>query len=96
MEYLGGKCNQCGRTGHPAGFDFHHVGDDKEFRIGSAANKSWDVIKKELDKCELLCKYCHAVHHSKYDDERLLAELQIYNGRLLEFAVKADVVKAPV
>jgi len=24
--------------------------DNKEFAIGSAANKSWEVIKKEIDK----------------------------------------------
>jgi len=79
IEYLGGKCSRCSWTGLPAGFDFHHVnGDDKEFQIGNAANISWDRLTKELDKCELLCKSCHSIAHSKHDDERLMREVLNY------------------
>lgn len=62
VVYLGGSCKECGRTGHPVIFDFHHRGD-KEFEWGRLRRKSWDKIVKELDKCDLLCAPCHRIHH---------------------------------
>lgn len=75
IKLLGGKCNKCGWTGPPAGFDFHHARGKKEFDIGQVANMKWSVIEKELKKCTLLCKCCHAILHSKQQDLRLLAEI---------------------
>jgi hypothetical protein len=66
VEFLGGKCNRCSRTGHPVIFDFHHrESDDKEFDWARLRRKSWDKITKELEKCELLCSICHRLHHIK-------------------------------
>jgi hypothetical protein len=70
VEYLGGKCNRCGWSGHISGFDFHHTDpNEKEFNPSAVnlANKSWEIVKKELDKCELLCALCHREEHSNYD-----------------------------
>lgn len=83
VKYKGGCCNRCGWIGPIAAFEFHHTNDDKEFGIGSAANKSWSVIKKEVDKCELLCSNCHRIEHSKHDDELFEEEVKKYNGNLL-------------
>lgn len=83
IAYLGGKCNRCSWQGLPAGYDFHHKSGEKDFVIGSATNKAWAVIKAELDKCELLCRCCHAIHHSKHDDELLMKEVAEYNSGLL-------------
>ena len=44
-----------------AAMEFHHV-NGKDFSIGNIANRKWEVIKKELDKCELLCSNCHRLH----------------------------------
>jgi hypothetical protein len=82
VAYLGSKCNRCGWCGNIAGFDFHHRGD-KDFNIGNVANKSWEIIKQELDKCELLCANCHRIEHSDNSSEAFLIEVNNYKGKLL-------------
>jgi hypothetical protein len=84
VEYKGGFCNRCNWKGPVAAFEFHHKDDNKEFGIGTAANKSWIVIKKEIDKCELLCSNCHRIEHSKHDEKIFLEEVKNYNGNLLK------------
>lgn len=84
VKYKGGSCHRCGWSGSISALEFHHKDDNKEFGIGTAANKSWKVIKKEIDKCELLCSNCHRTEHSKYDDELFLEEVNTYKGNLLE------------
>lgn len=80
--------------GLPAGFDFHHVRGEKDFNVSGAVNKAWEYVKRELDKCELLCRCCHAIHHSKQGDELLLKEIANYNGKLLRRDGRGG--KAPV
>lgn len=80
VEYKGGCCESCGYNKSLCGLQFHHTNpDEKEFTIGSASNKSWDVLVKELDKCILLCSNCHSEIHSKQTDERLLEYIRIHN-----------------
>jgi hypothetical protein len=61
LEYKGSKCSICGYDKCPAALDFHHKNpEDKLFNICKAKNKIFnDTIKKELDKCDLLCSNCH-------------------------------------
>lgn len=67
VEYLGGKCRDCGCTGHPTIFDFHHIDpSEKEYTIGHSKCVSFEKVKKELDKCILLCSNCHRLRHVKY------------------------------
>lgn len=75
IKMLGGKCVKCGWSGHPAAFEFHHV-RGKDFAIGSAANKSWAVVRRELKKCELLCSNCHRIEHSRSSEPELIAEAE--------------------
>lgn len=46
--------------------DFHHLEDDKEFNIadGLRKNKTINKIKKEIDKCVVLCSNCHRKLHA--------------------------------
>ncbi len=63
VEYKGGKCQKCGYNKCLGAMDFHHLNPiEKEFTISGNAGK-WENIKKELDKCELVCKNCHAEIH---------------------------------
>ena len=69
-EYIQGIKNQmycadCGER-HPAALQFHHLNsDEKTFSIGKAVNRgfSLDRIKKEMQKCAVLCANCHAIRH---------------------------------
>lgn len=82
IEYLGGYCKRCGYNSHPAALEFHHL-RDKDFTIADVANKSWDLVKKELDKCELLCSNCHRIEHSNRTEEKFMKEAAEYKGRIL-------------
>jgi len=66
IEYLGGKCKDCGLQDDPCVFDFHHTDPtQKELTLASRGGRSFKSIKAELDKCELLCANCHRKRHSK-------------------------------
>jgi len=71
IEYKGGKCKICGYDKCNRSMDFHHRDpNEKDFGIGSYKVLSWDKIKKELDKCDLLCRNCHGELHEKLDNEK--------------------------
>lgn len=86
IKYLGGKCEKCGWSGNQAALQFHHRDPrSKDFVIGNVANKSWDSIKAEMQKCVLLCANCHAIEHSSKSDDKFIKEALNYNGRTLRF-----------
>ena len=64
IEYLGGKCSKCNGVFHEACYDFHHR-DPKQKDVNPAQlfGNKWETLKKEIDKCVLLCSNCHRVTH---------------------------------
>jgi hypothetical protein len=65
VAYKGGKCFDCGGVFPACCYDFDHR-DPKEkcFMISTAhaAGKvSQEEIKKEADKCDLVCANCHRI-----------------------------------
>lgn len=63
VAYKGGRCQNCGYDKCVGAMDFHHTNPhEKDFTISGNAGR-WEIIKEELDKCELLCKNCHAEQH---------------------------------
>lgn len=69
VEYLGGKCMNCGlQSKFMSVYDFHHRNPKtKRFGLGTLVRYSWDLILEELDKCDLLCSNCHRIVHEKID-----------------------------
>ena len=66
VEYKGGKCQKCGYCKNIAALTFHHSNPDiKEFGLDMRrmCNSSLEALKKEADKCELLCHNCHMEEH---------------------------------
>jgi len=63
IEYKGGKCVGCGYDKCVRALQFHHLNpNEKEFGIGSKS-VSLEKLKKEVDKCILVCSNCHAEIH---------------------------------
>ena len=66
VEYKGGKCQHkdCGYFKCLTALEFHHLNpSQKDFQISSSSTKPWEIIKKELDKCLLVCCRCHREIH---------------------------------
>ena len=64
VKRAGNRCYDCKQQFPDYVYDFHHIDPDtKDFKLSSAVSKSWPEIKKELDKCVMLCANCHRVRH---------------------------------
>lgn len=64
VDYKGGKCEKCDYNKCLGGLCFHHRDPkqkDPEFYL--MKNRSLQNAKEELDKCDLLCRNCHAETH---------------------------------
>ena len=61
-------CIDCGVSYPPIVMDFDHVRGTKEFNISSEIRNnvpSEERLKKELDKCEVVCSNCHRIRTAK-------------------------------
>lgn len=72
VTYKGGSCIRCGYDRYVGALEFHHNDPtEKDFEISKVKSKCFnESIKKELDKCDLLCSNCHKEVHN-----------EIYTGR---------------
>jgi len=62
----GGCCEVCGYKKNLASLHFHHRDpNEKELRLDlrSLSNNSYDKLKNEVEKCDLLCGNCHHEEH---------------------------------
>ena len=64
VEYKGGKCQYCGYNKCIDALEFHHL--DKKEKDFTISGKSWsfEKIKKETDKCVMVCSNCHKEIHA--------------------------------
>lgn len=74
VEYMGGKCVHCGYNKCIAAMEFHHLDpSEKDYEPARlfGQNQPREIIKRELDKCLLLCANCHREEHYrlKFGDE---------------------------
>ena len=58
-------CSVCGYNKCASALDFHHENGDKEYNISKDFSKSLERIKKEMDKCIILCANCHRELHKE-------------------------------
>ncbi|MEZ4104504.1 MAG: hypothetical protein R3B60_04460 [Candidatus Paceibacterota bacterium] len=65
IKYGGGKCQICGYKKCKRALSFHHKDANmKDFGLSAKGlTRSWEKIKKELDKCILVCANCHMELH---------------------------------
>ncbi len=65
VKYKGGKCEICGYDRCVRALEFHHTDiNDKDFTI-SGKSWSYERLKKEVDKCILVCSNCHVEIHEE-------------------------------
>ena len=59
------ECSLCGEN-EAVCLDFHHELDNKERNVSELINygRSWKSIKKEIDKCIVVCSNCHRKIHA--------------------------------
>ncbi len=64
-KYREKKCEICEYVSeYWAPFDFHHRDPStKEYEVSSMVRHTEEKIKKELDKCIVLCSNCHRLLH---------------------------------
>jgi len=67
IDYKGGKCQLCGYSKCNSALEFHHRNSlKKDFQISKNKSATFsEVMKKELDKCDLLCSNCHREIHER-------------------------------
>lgn len=65
IEQLGGICSKCGSKSN---LQFDHIDHKtKDFDIADKlVSTSLEIIRKEIEKCQLLCKKCH-IEKTIYD-----------------------------
>lgn len=61
----GGCCSKCGYNKCIDALEFHHIDSTtKKFSISNTGNHGIDDLKKEAEKCIILCANCHREVHA--------------------------------
>lgn len=68
LKYKGNKCEICGYNKCIRALSFHHTDPSKkDFIISGNHTRRWTKIRKELDKCILVCANCHMEIHELWE-----------------------------
>jgi len=66
IKYKGGRCQLCGYKKYYGSLTFHHIDpQSKRYEWKQMKYLHRRTVRKELDKCVLLCNNCHAEEHAK-------------------------------
>lgn len=64
VDYKGGKCEVCNYSRCLSSIDFHHRNPkEKDFGVNGHYNMAFEKLRKEVDKCVLVCRNCHGEIH---------------------------------
>ena len=76
IDYLGGRCSQCGYDRCMEALEFHHTdSSEKDFGISNRGyTRSWKRVQEEIRKCVLLCANCHREVHAGLQLQRETAD----------------------
>lgn len=67
IKYKGGECEVCGYNKCVRNLEFHHKDPtQKDFGISKKQNWNIEKLKKEVDKCILVCSNCHGEIHEDF------------------------------
>lgn len=91
VEYKGGKCEICGYNKCNRGLEFHHKDpSEKDFGIADKGlTRNIDILKKEVDKCILVCRNCHAEMHDTEQELKDKEYLQEQEKNILKYEGKS-------
>lgn len=65
VDYKGGQCSVCSYSRCLAALEFHHlVAGEKDPKWKTLRRCNLDTMKRELDKCVLVCSNCHREIHA--------------------------------
>lgn len=80
IEYLGGKCNDCGQVFPHYVYDFHHIEQDlKSANLNKLLNCSLEKVLDEIKNCVLLCANCHRIRHKGEHNRNSRPQDEIYS-----------------
>ncbi len=66
IDERGGECESCGYNKYIGALDFHHPDpDEKDPNWNVTKNWTYERMKKQTDKCVLLCSNCHREEHAR-------------------------------
>jgi 5-methylcytosine-specific restriction endonuclease McrA len=66
VDYKGSRGQRCGYDRYVGSLEFHHRNPSrKDFTFSQAKMKKFELVKDELDKCDLLCVNCHREAHAR-------------------------------
>lgn len=69
----GGKCVICGYNKCDHALDFHHIDPTKkDFEVNRRLTLAIDTLRKETEKCVLVCSNCHREIHAGLHPEYLI------------------------
>lgn len=63
IHKLAHGCADCGYNASAYALQFDHVRGEKKGNVSNLirSDYAWSTIKKEIDKCEVVCANCHAI-----------------------------------
>jgi hypothetical protein len=75
------SCLQCGFRDYRA-LQFHHTEGDKEANIADMvrAGMSVEALRREIEKCIVLCANCHSIEHYEAFEQRRRAGATLNTG----------------